>query len=141
MQVWKKVKQSSIPKFRRCIKCKWVFDVKHNGVFRACLVACGYSQIPGVDLQEAYSQVINDPTFHLIILIQLNFGLRSRLQDIEVAFLHGDLDEEIYMYCPPGYDHEPDEVLLLLKALYVLVQSARQFFKKFTSSHHEENRF
>jgi hypothetical protein len=37
------------------------------------------------------------------------------------------------MYCPPGYDHEPDEVLLLLKALYGLVQAARQFFKKFTS--------
>jgi Reverse transcriptase (RNA-dependent DNA polymerase) len=37
------------------------------------------------------------------------------------------------MYCPPGYDHEPDEVLLLLKAHYGLVPAARQFFKKFTS--------
>jgi Reverse transcriptase (RNA-dependent DNA polymerase) len=69
----------------------------------------------------------------LIIFIQLIFGLRSRLLDIEVAFLHGYLDEEIYMYYPPGYNHEPDGVLLLLKALYGLVQAARQFFKKFTS--------
>jgi Reverse transcriptase (RNA-dependent DNA polymerase) len=118
MQVWKKVKRSSIPKGRRCIQCKWVFGIKHNGVFRAPLGACGYSQIPGVDFRNAYSPIINDPTFCLINLIQLIFGLRSRLLDIEVAFLHGDLDEEMYMYCPPGYDHVPDKVLLLLKALF-----------------------
>jgi Reverse transcriptase (RNA-dependent DNA polymerase) len=113
MAVWKKVKRSVIPKGRRCIKCKWVFDIKRNGVFRARLVACGYSQIPGVDFLDSYSPVINDPTFRLILLLQLIFGLRSCLLDIEVAFLHGELDEEIYMYCPPGFDHEPDEVLLL----------------------------
>jgi hypothetical protein len=75
MQVWKKVKRSSIPKGQCCIKWKCVFDIKHNGVFRACLVACGYYQIPGVDFQDAYSPIINDPTFCLIILIQLIFGL------------------------------------------------------------------
>jgi Reverse transcriptase (RNA-dependent DNA polymerase) len=133
MQVWKKVKRSSIPRGRHCNKCKWVFDIKRNGVFPGQLVACGYSQIPGVDFRDAYSPVTNDSTFHIIIFIQIIFGLRSHLLDIEVAFLHGNLDEEIYMYCPPSYDHEPDEVLLLLKALYRLVQAARQFFKKFTS--------
>jgi Reverse transcriptase (RNA-dependent DNA polymerase) len=91
------------------------------------------SQIPGVDFRDAYSPIINDPTFRLILLIQLIFGLCSRLRNIEVAFLHGELDEEIYMYCPPGYDHEPDEVPLLLKALYGLVQASRQFLKTFTS--------
>jgi Reverse transcriptase (RNA-dependent DNA polymerase) len=52
---------------------------------------------------------------------------------VEVSFLHGDLDEEIYMNCPPGLEHEPDECVLLLKALYGLVQAARQFFRKFTA--------
>jgi Reverse transcriptase (RNA-dependent DNA polymerase) len=35
------------------------------------------------------------------------------------------------MYCPPGFDHELDEVLLFLKALYGLAQATQQFFKKF----------
>jgi Reverse transcriptase (RNA-dependent DNA polymerase) len=51
---------------------------------------------------------------------------------VEVAFLHGDLDEEIYMNCPPSLEHKPDECVLRLKALYSLVQAAYQFFQKFT---------
>jgi Reverse transcriptase (RNA-dependent DNA polymerase) len=54
MCVWKKVKRSVIPQGRKCIKNKWVFDIKRNGVFRARLVACGYSQIPGIDFQDVY---------------------------------------------------------------------------------------
>jgi Reverse transcriptase (RNA-dependent DNA polymerase) len=96
-------------------------------VFPSRLVACGYSYIPGVDFTEAYSPVINDVMFRT----QLIFGLCAWLLDVQVAFLHGDLDQLIYMFCPEGLPHEPHEVLLLCKALYGLVQAARQFFKKF----------
>jgi Reverse transcriptase (RNA-dependent DNA polymerase) len=57
------VKRSTMPRGRRCVHCKWVFDIKRNGVFCARLVECGYYQIPGVDFTEAYSPVINDVTF------------------------------------------------------------------------------
>jgi Reverse transcriptase (RNA-dependent DNA polymerase) len=67
------------------------------------------------------------------LLIRLIFKLKARLTDVEVAFLHGNLDEEIYMNCPPGLEHEPDECVLLLKALYGLFQAACQFFHKFTA--------
>jgi len=53
--VWRKVKRSSIPQGRRCIKSKWVFKIKRDGIFRARLVACGYSQIPGVDFTKNYA--------------------------------------------------------------------------------------
>jgi hypothetical protein len=42
-KVWRKVKCHIIPKNCKCVKCKWVFDIKRNGVFRVRLVACGYS--------------------------------------------------------------------------------------------------
>jgi hypothetical protein len=42
-------------------------------------------------------------------------------------------EEEIYMECPDGMEHNADDCLLLLKAIYGLVQSACQFFKKFVS--------
>ena len=44
--VWRKIKRSDVPKGRRLVKYKWVFDIKRNGRFRARLVVCGYSQIP-----------------------------------------------------------------------------------------------
>jgi hypothetical protein len=49
------VKKSEVPDGRTCIKNKWVFEMKHNGIFRARSVACGYSQIPGVDFQESFA--------------------------------------------------------------------------------------
>ena len=56
--------------------------------------------------------------------------LNAKIIDVETAFLHGDLEEEIYMNCPQGLDSDPNDCLLLKKSLYDLVQSARQFFKK-----------
>ena len=61
--VWEKFKKSKIPNGRNCIKNKRIFKIKRNGIFRARLVACGYSQIPGVDFQESYALIINNVTF------------------------------------------------------------------------------
>jgi len=51
--------------------------------------------------------------------------------DVDTAFLYRDLNEEIYMEWPEGMTGFGDECLLLLKALYGLVQAARQWHKKF----------
>jgi hypothetical protein len=60
----------------------------------------------------------------------MTWKLKSKIIDVETAFLHGDLDEEIFMDCPQGFEHKETDCLLLKKSLYGLVQSARQFFKK-----------
>ena len=85
-------------------------------MFQARLFACGYSQVPGVDFTEAYSPVVNDVSFRLMILLQMILKRKSMIMDVEVAFLNGDLEEEIYMECPKGMDHEEGECLLLLKS-------------------------
>jgi hypothetical protein len=95
------------------------------------LVACGYSQVPGVDFTDSFSPVVNDATFRMMIIIEMVMRLLSLILDIETAFLNGELDEEIYMDIPEGLEAAIDECLLLLKSLYGLVQSARQFFLKF----------
>ena len=56
-------------------------------------------------------------------------NLNCALMDVETAFLHGVLEEEVYMECPRGLDHKEDEILKLNKTIYGLVQAARQFFK------------
>ena len=131
--VWRVVSKDSIPEGRKLIGCKWVFQEKRNRVFRARLVALGYSQIPGVDFMENYSPVVNDTSFRIILLLIGKLKLKAWSLDVETAFLHGDLDEDIFMKMPDGYHIDLDakgretKVLKLEKSLYGLVQAARQW--------------
>ena len=129
-KVWRKAQRSAMPDDRRCVKNKWVFKIKRNGTFRARLVACGYSQIPGVDYDQSYSPVIHDITFRTLLLVKIILGLAAKIVDVETAFLEGELEEEIYMECPAGMDSTEDEVLILDRCIYGLVQSARQYHRK-----------
>ena len=130
-KVWKAIKKSTMPKGRRCVKSKWVFDIKRNGTFKVRLVACGYTQIPGVDFTDSYAPVISDVSWRILIVLMIVWSLDGMIIDVETAFLLGDLEEEIYMICREV--HEDDEVLLLQHSIYGLVQAARQYYKKFIS--------
>ena len=64
------------------------------------------------------------------------------LMDVETAFLYGEIEEEIYMEVPVGMKevfsdpHGTDEENIcyqLLKGIYGLCQSVRQFWKKFVN--------
>jgi hypothetical protein len=72
-----------------------IFKIKRNGIFRARLVAYGYSQIPGVDFNESFAPVVNDVSFGIILTAKLLWDLQASIADVETAFLHGDLQEEI----------------------------------------------
>ena len=68
-----------------------------------------------------------------MIAVMMMMGLKARIVDIETAFLHGDLEEEIYMDTPEGIRATEDKVVKLQQTIYGLVQSARQFWKKLTN--------
>ena len=71
-KVYKIIKRAEMPKDQTCVKHKWVLAIKRNGIYRAKLVACGYSQIPGVDFNKIpYSPVINDVTYRLMLNVSL----------------------------------------------------------------------
>ena len=132
-KVWRTVKKIDIPTDKKLIGCRWVFKLKDNGIFRARLVALGYSQRPGVDFTDYYAPVVNDTTMKIVILMSLTFGFSTEQTDIETAFLYGDLDEEVYMKLPPGFDQEGQgEAVLLQKSIYGLVQAAFEWNKKAT---------
>ncbi len=114
-KVWTVQKKSAIPAGRRLVKCKWVFEIKRDGKFRARLVACGYSQVHGVDYNQVFSPVVNDVTFRIMLIAKMMWKLDSYQFDVETAFLLGDLEEEIYMECPPGMNSHWDECLRLWK--------------------------
>ncbi len=91
------------------------------------MVACGYSQIPGVDFSENYSQVVHDVTFRILLLVLSVFGLKAKIVDVETAFLYGN---NIYGVPLGMTDAEEDDVLALNKCNYGLGQVATQYHKK-----------
>ena len=136
MGVWRHVKRNDHPNDCRLVGCRWVFKVKRNGVYHARLVAKGFNQIPGVDFTDNYSPVVNDVTFRVVVARITIESLKGKVVDIDNAFLNGDLEYEIYMKIPEGYDEvinptvDRENCLILQKAIYGLVQAARQFWKK-----------
>ena len=100
--VWELINKTSIPAERSLIGNKWVIKQKKNDVHRARLVALGYSQIPGIDFSENYAPVVNDITMRLMLVLKMINDWTGELIDIETAFLHGDLEEKIYMTISTG---------------------------------------
>jgi hypothetical protein len=128
--VWEIIDEKNILINRRCIKNKWIFKVKRNGIFRARLLACGYSQVPGIDFSESFAPVLNDGSFRIMLIAKLVWDMTSTVVVIETLFLHGDLDGEIYMEVPKGLEIKHNKKLMLKKTIYGLVQSARKFYEK-----------
>jgi hypothetical protein len=142
--VWDIVEKSNVPTGRRIIGNRWVFAKKNDGRYRARTVAKGFSQIPGKDFQENHAPVVNDTTFRISLALKILYGLEAEQFDVETAFLYGELDEDLWMELPMGYSKYLTEkkhititsdkhCLKLKKALYGLVQAARQWWKKFKS--------
>jgi Reverse transcriptase (RNA-dependent DNA polymerase) len=65
-----------------------------------------------------------------MLIAKFVWGLQASIIDVETASLHGTLSEEIYMNAPNGMDIGGNKCLRLKKAIYGLVQSAREFYNK-----------
>lgn len=137
-KVWTPRKLEDVPHGMRPIGTRWVFVHKDDGRYRARLVVLGYNQVPGVDWKESFSPVVNDGTMRICFVLQAKHLKDEDWVavhiDVQTAFLNGDLDEPIYLKIPDGYKMpEGYDVLELHKALYGLVQAARQWYKTLSS--------
>ena len=68
--------------------------------YKARLMAQGFSQRPGIDYDETYSLVMNIIMFQYLISMSVSEGLDMRLMDVITAYLHGMLENDIYMKVP-----------------------------------------
>ena len=123
---------TELPRGRRAVGCKWVFKIKHNADgsierYKARLVAQGYSQRYGVDYDETFSPVVRFESIRTVIALSVQRGLKLHQIDVTSAFLNGELEDEVYMKQPEGFEVEGKEDLVykLNKSLYGLKQSSR----------------
>ena len=118
-----------LPSGRKAVGYKWVFKLKLNpdnsiAQYKACLVAKGYSQVPGQDFTETTLPVARLASYRALLSLAAKMNLEAHHLDIETAFLNGTLDEEIYMKAPDGFDMKSNGVWKLLKSLYRLKQAS-----------------
>jgi hypothetical protein len=102
---------------------------KENGIFRARLVACGYSQIPGIDFNESFASVINDVSFRILLIAKLIWVLEAFIVDVETAFSLDEIQEEIYVNIPEGKSYDSKHCLLLTKTIYGLSKTKESSIK------------
>ena len=114
------------------IDSKWVFKIKQKSDgsierYKAHLVAKGFKQRYGLDYEDTFSPVVKPTTIRVLLSMALTHGWHLRQLDMQNAFLHGVLEEEVFMRQPPGYEDstKPGYLCRLDKALYGLKQAPR----------------
>lgn len=101
--------------------------------YKAHLVANGCSQQPRIDCDETFSLVVKSTAIRIILSIAISHSWHVHQLDVKNVFLHGHLQETVYMHQPPGFHSTstPDHVCLLQKSLYGLKQAPRPWYHKF----------
>ena len=95
----------------------------------------GFQQKKGVDFDEIFAPVVKMASIWTVLSIVASMDLEVEQLDIKTTFLHGDLEEEIYMQQPEGFVKKGKEHLVcrLKKSLYGLKQAPQQWYRKFDS--------
>jgi hypothetical protein len=92
----------------RPMDCKWVFKKKTNNdgnvhIYKARLVVKGFKQIHGIDYDETFSPVVMLKSVRILLPIAAYFDYDIWKMDVKMAFLIGNLTEDVYMTQPEGF--------------------------------------
>ena len=120
--------------------CKWALrkKLKSDGSidkFKARLVVKGFKQKADIDFFNKFSLITRITSTRLLIAIVVIFYLKIYQMDVKIASLNGDLEEEIYTDQPEGFVElvQENKVCKLIKSLYDLKQTPKQWHEKFDS--------
>ena len=100
----------------RALKNKWVFKVKvkeHNlkPRYKVRLVVKGFGQRKGIDFDKIFSHVVKMSSISTVLGLAASLNLEIEQMDVKAIFLHGDLEEEIYMEQPEGFKEMVKKIL------------------------------
>ena len=102
-QTWEIIE---LPAGKKALHNKWVYRIKneHNDSkrYKARLVVKGFQEKEGIDYTEIFSPIKKMLTIRLVLGMVVAEKLHLEQLDMKTAFLHGDLEEDIYMIQPEG---------------------------------------
>ena len=152
-----------LPHGKSAIGCKWLYKTKYHSDgtlerHKSRLVVLGNKQKYGIDYEETFAPVAKLATVRSLLAVAAIKDWAVHQMDVKNAFLHGDLQETVFMKLPPGYKKQGDRIQLqaqgescsenstkpelvcrLKKSLYGLKQAPRQWFSKLSSALKEHN--
>jgi len=125
-----------IPKEVKPITSRLVFKRKYgpNGQVsrhKARLVARGFQQQEGIDYEETFAAVVKPASYRILFAIAAIYGWQIHQADVKTAFLNSSLPKPVHMRAPKGIDLPRGMCFLVLRAIYGLRQSPREWYQKF----------
>ncbi|GJV18452.1 putative ribonuclease H-like domain-containing protein, partial [Tanacetum coccineum] len=136
-KVWKLV---PLPDRKIAIGTKWILKNKRDarGIVvrnKARLVAQGHRQEEGIDYDEVFAPVARIEAIRLFLAFASYMGFMVYQMDVKSAFLYGEIDEEVYVTQPKGFEdpHFPKHVYKVVKALYGLHQAPRAWYARLST--------
>jgi len=123
------------PTDRKVVGSKWVFRIKRGPdgqilKYKARVVAQGFSQIEGIDYDQTFAPVAKFASLRVLLAIAAERDLEVHQMDVKSAYLNGELQEDIFMQAPAGFDVPEGMVLKLVKAVYGTKQGGRVWYEE-----------
>lgn len=130
---------SSVPASAKILGSQFALKRKQDSsgtktTYKGRLVARGDAQRPGLDFSETFAPVAKFTSIRALLALAAAKGLKVQQADVDKAYLHGDLDEELYMRAPQGVEGYEGQVFRLRRSLYGLKQAGRAWNQKLDAS-------
>ncbi|GJS20339.1 putative ribonuclease H-like domain-containing protein [Tanacetum coccineum] len=136
-KVWQLV---PLPHGKHAIGTKWILKNKRDarGIVvrnKARLVAQGHRQEEGIDYDEVFAPVARIEAIRLFLAFASYMGFLVYQMDVKSAFLYGEIEEEVYVTQPKGFEdpYFPKHVYKVVKALYGLHQAPRAWYERLSA--------
>ncbi|TFY75537.1 hypothetical protein EWM64_g8475, partial [Hericium alpestre] len=124
--------------FLMVVNSKWIFRIKRgpNGEvekYKARLVVKGFTQVEGIDFDETFAPVVKFTSLRMLLALVAKKDLEVHQMDVKTTYLHGELEEEIYLQPPAGFGVPESKVWKLIKSVYGLKQAGRVWYLRIKS--------
>lgn len=128
-EMWEEM---AAPPGARIVETKWVLKKKRNENgsvvrYKARLKARGCTEVPGLEIREAFAPVAQTATIRILLAQTLQNNLVARHYDIENAYFHVPIEDEVYIKAPVAVNVKGGNLLRLRKSIYGLEQATRRW--------------